>query len=163
MARGEDLVADVVGRMNQELARNNENMMFVTAAVGCLDLSSGALEIVDAGHNPILLADPGGALIPPPVPKGIALGVIEAAAYAAARLTLAPGATLVLYTDGLTDARSTSGEMFGEDRLHGAIAGAVTGTPASLVAAVIGAVERFAAGAPPEDDITLLALRYAGP
>ena len=92
----------------------------------------------------------------------MALGVLDQATYAEARLTLAPGATLVLYTDGLTDARSATGDMFGADRLEQAIAAASAETPAALVAAVIGEVERFAAGAPPEDDITLLALRYAG-
>jgi sigma-B regulation protein RsbU (phosphoserine phosphatase) len=105
------------------------------------------------------MADPAGGLGLPGVPKGIALGVVEPAVYTAARLTLAPGATLVLYTDGVTDARSTSGEMFGEGRLELAIGAAASQTPAGLVASVIAAVERFAAGAPPEDDITLLALR----
>ena len=161
MARGEADVVEVVGRMNQELARDNERLMFVTAAVGCLDVRSGALALVDAGHNPAVIAGPAGGLDIPAVPKCIALGVLEEAAYAEARLTLAPGATLVLYTDGLTDARAASGEMFGADRLQLAIAAAAAETPASLVAAVIGEVERFAAGAPPEDDLTLLALRYS--
>jgi sigma-B regulation protein RsbU (phosphoserine phosphatase) len=73
---------------------------------------------------------------------------------------LQPDATLVLYTDGLTDARATSGEMFGEARLQAAIAAAALDTPEALVAAVVGAVERFASGAPPEDDLTMLALRF---
>ncbi len=162
MARGEADVVDVVGRMNQELARDNERLMFVTAAVGCLDVCSGALALVDAGHNPAVMIDPGGGLDMPAVPKGIALGVLEEAAYTEARLTLEPGATLVLYTDGLTDARDVSGEMFGSDRLQLAIAAGAADAPAALVAAVIGEVERFAAGAPPEDDLTLLALRYSG-
>ena len=162
MARGEAGVADVAGRMNQELARDNDSMMFVTAAVGCLDVRSGALALVDAGHNPAVLIDPGRGPHAPAVPKCMALGVLDQATYAEAHLTLAPGATLVLYTDGLTDARDTTGDMFGADRLEQAIAAASPDTPASFVAAVIGAVERFAAGAPPEDDITLLALRYTG-
>jgi len=137
-------------------------MMFVTAAVGCLDLRSGAIALVDAGHNPVLTLDPDGRLAGPDVPKGTALGVLANARYTAARLTLAPGATLVLYTDGLTDARQASGDMFGADRLAAAICAAGHATPPSLVASVMGAVEMFAAGAPPEDDLTLLALRYLG-
>ena len=70
---------------------------------------------------------------------------------------------LVLYTDGLTDALGASGTMFGEDRLHQAIAARCAGTPASLVAEVIGEVESFAAGAAQEDDLTLLAIQYHGP
>jgi sigma-B regulation protein RsbU (phosphoserine phosphatase) len=137
-------------------------MMFVTAAIGCLHLGAGALVLVDAGHNPVVVVGAGRGCELLAVPKGIALGVLPHSAYTEARFALDPGATLVLYTDGLTDARGTTGEMFGEGRLHRAIAAAGAETPGGLVAAVIGEVERFAAGAPPEDDLTLLALRYSG-
>lgn len=162
VARGTADVADVVGRMNQELARDNDRLMFVTAAIGCLDVTSGTLALVDAGHTPAVIAGDG-TLAVAAVPKCMALGVVGDAAYAAARVTLAAGATLVLYTDGLTDARATSGEMFGEPRLHAAIAAGSAGTTASLLAAVIGEVEYFAAGAAAEDDLTLLAIQYHGP
>lgn len=162
VARGEDEVEQVVGRMNQELARDNDRLMFVTAVIGCLDVTSGALALVDAGHTPAVIVG-NGALAEADVPKCLALGVVGGTVYTGARLTLATGATLVLYTDGLTDARATSGEMFGEARLHAAIAAGSTGTPASLLAAVIGEVEYFAAGAPPEDDLTILAIQYYGP
>jgi serine phosphatase RsbU (regulator of sigma subunit) len=162
MARGQADVVELVGRMNQELARDNERLMFVTAMVGSLDLRSGALALVDAGHNPAVIVDAGGGLDLPDVPKGIALGVLDGAVYTGASLSLAVGQTLVLYTDGLTEARHESGEMFGPARLHLAIAARAAETPAALVAAVIGEVERFAAGVAPDDDMTLLALRYAG-
>jgi sigma-B regulation protein RsbU (phosphoserine phosphatase) len=158
LARGQAGAVEVAAGMNRELARDNERMMFVTAAVGCLDLRSGALALVDAGHNPALLLGAAGEVRVPAVPKGVALGVLPDASYTEARLTLDPGATLVLFTDGLTEARATTGEMFGEDRLHQAIAAAAE-TPEALVAAVLRAVERFAAGAPPDDDLTLLAVR----
>ena len=161
-AGGDAAVIDVAARMNQELCRDNEAMMFVTAAIGCLHLPSGALKLVDAGHNPAVMVGAGGEFELPAVPKGIALGVLPQAAYTEARITLEPGATLVLYTDGLTDARGLSGEMFGEDRLHQAIAAAGVETPVRLVADVMNALARFAAGAPQDDDLTILALRYSG-
>lgn len=162
VAHGMADVAEAVGRMNQELARDNDRLMFVTAAVGCLDVTSGALALVDAGHTPAVIASGGRDSAVVEAPKCMALGVAVDAAYTSARLTLQRGTTLVLYTDGLTDARATSGEMFGEARLHGAIAAGSTGTPGSLLAAVLGDVEYFAAGAPAEDDLTLLAIRYSG-
>jgi serine phosphatase RsbU (regulator of sigma subunit) len=162
MARGEAGVLEVAGGMNRELARDNERMMFVTAAVGCLDLRSGALALVDAGHNPAVLVGAAGGLYQPAVPKGVAFGVLPDAPYTEARLMLDPGATLVLYTDGLTEARGPTGEMFGEERLRLAIDETARETPEALVAAVVRAVERFAAGTPPDDDLTLLALRYSG-
>jgi serine phosphatase RsbU (regulator of sigma subunit) len=162
MSGGEAGAVEVAAGMNRELARDNDAMMFVTAAVGCLDLRAGTVALVDAGHNPAVMVGAGGGLRVPAVPKGVALGVLPDASYTDARLTLDPGATLVLYTDGLTEARSTTGEMFGDDRLHQAIAAAAADPPEALVAAVLRAVEHFAAGAPPDDDLTLLALRYSG-
>lgn len=160
--RGASDLPAVIGRMNDELASDNDRMMFVTAAAGCLDLASGRVTIVDAGHNPVVRIACDGRLSAPQVPKGVALGVVEDFSYVAATLTLEPGEALVLYTDGMTDARSTSGEMFGADRLERAISAAARHAPQALVASVLQSVEAFAVGAPPEDDLTMLALRYLG-
>lgn len=162
-ARGAPGVANVATRMNQELARDNDRVMFVTAALGSLDLRTGAITLVDAGHSAALLVDRGGVRDVQEVPKCIALGVVDDATYAEARLPPQPGSTLVLYTDGLTDARAVNGEMFGEARLRAAIGAAAHDAPDALVTAVVGAVERFASGAPPEDDLTMLALRFRQP
>jgi phosphoserine phosphatase RsbU/P len=160
--RGGADLAEAVSRMNEELARDNDGLMFVTAAVGYLDLATAELAVVDAGHNPMVIVGPDGRLSTPELTKCVALGVVEDFPFTATRLTLERGATLVLYTDGMTDARSTTGEMFGTARLMRAIGAAGTEPAETLVAKVIGDVEKFAAGAPPEDDLTLLALRYRG-
>lgn len=162
MARGDTALPEVAARMNQELARDNESLMFVTASIGCLDLASGTLALVDAGHTPVVLIGPAGGRQVPEVEKGVALGVVQHASYAETRLALASGATLLLYTDGVTDARAASGEMFGGERFDRAVAAASAAQPATLVAAVVGAIERFAGAAPQEDDMTVLALRYDG-
>jgi sigma-B regulation protein RsbU (phosphoserine phosphatase) len=161
-ARGAATAAEVATRMNEELSRDNERMMFVTAAIGCLDLRRGTLSLVDAGHTPALLAGGSGVRELPGVPKGMALGVNPDAPYIAAELPVLEG-TLVLYTDGASDARDPTGEMFGESRLLAAIAAADAESPEALVAGVVRAVERFASGAAPEDDLTLLAVRYREP
>jgi len=162
--RGAGDVAAVAGRMNQELARDNERLMFVTAAIGCLDLRSGEVAVVDAGHNPVLLAGPDGVGELPGIPKGPALGVMENVSYVAGAFALDPAMTLVLYTDGVPEARGTSGELFGDRRLRETIAARARDMPIDqLVAETMREVERFATGAPPDDDITVLALRYARP
>ncbi len=93
--------------------------------------------------------------------KGPAFGVVPEFAYAAAHVPLTSQSTLVLFTDGVTDALDEKGEEFGARRLHEAIA-RVTGTHAGdVVGAVIGAVDAFVMQAPPEDDLTVLALRYS--
>ena len=159
-ARGAAGVADVAARMNQELAHDNDRVMFVTAALGCLDLATGAIALVDAGHTAGVIADRDGVRDVQGVPKSMALGVVDAATYAEGQVRLPPDATLVLYTDGVTDARAASGEMFGEARLRAAVAAAAHDTPEAVVTTVVSAVERFENGAPPEDDLTVLALRY---
>jgi sigma-B regulation protein RsbU (phosphoserine phosphatase) len=155
-------VADVAGRMNRELARDNERLTFVTAIVGRLDLRTGHLAMVDAGHNPVAIFAADGSRSTPALEKGIAFGVLDDAEYSEATMTLDAGTTVVVYTDGATDARNPSGEQFGEARLDRVLADAAKRPPDAIVAEVAGAVERFESGAPPEDDLTLLALRYHG-
>jgi len=153
-------VAGVAGRMNRELSRDNERMLFVTAVVGSLDIATGVVTLIDAGHNPTVLIDAAGKMTAPAPPKGVAFGVVEDFVYTPADVALEPGATLLLYTDGATDARSMGGEMFGEARLNDAIAGGAGLAPDALIKTITGAVAQFVGGAPPEDDLTLLAIKW---
>jgi len=152
----------VATRMNRELGRDNERQTFVTALLGCLTLATGHVALVDAGHNPAVLIEPNGVLSTPALTKCVALGVVEDYGFTETRLTLAPGATLVLYTDGATDARNAAGEQFGADRLMQAFAAGAGQPPEAIVNHVTSSVVRFEAGAPPEDDLTLLAITYRG-
>ncbi len=153
-------LAGALGRMNRELCRDNDQLIFVTALVGHLTLSTGEVALADAGHNPAVLISPDGTLSQTMIPKAIAFGVLEDAPFTEGRFTLAPNATLLLFTDGATDARNPSGEIFGDAALTAAIAAAPKNTSDALVAGIIDAVLNFSAGAPPEDDLTLLAIRY---
>src|SRR5204863_9216332 len=97
-----------------------------------------------------------------PVPKGMALGVAAGVVYLEHHCRLDAGATLLLYTDGATDARSPSGEIFGTERLDQVIDSVASASPDTIVRAILDAVAQFESGAPREDDLTLLALRYLG-
>ena len=156
-AHGGVSLVEVAGRLNREIARDNETMLFVTAMFGTLSLATGEVEIVDAGHNPAVVIAGGGLPHQPAIPKSVALGVVEDFEFTAGHFRLPSGGTLLLYTDGVTDARNAAGEMFGVDRLQTALANRSNG-PAGLVSSVAAAVDAFVAGAPPEDDVTLLAL-----
>lgn len=158
---GAESAAVVAARMNRELCRDNEQMTFVTAIVGCLDLTSGALALVDAGHNPAFLISPDGKITSPALAKCMALGVVDGE-YVETTIPMTPGATVALYTDGATDARSPSGDQFGMERLERAFAEAGRQLPEAIVSHVTTAVGRFEAGAPAEDDLTLLVIRYQG-
>jgi phosphoserine phosphatase RsbU/P len=153
-------LADALGRMNRELCRDNDQMIFVTALVGHITFSTGEVALADAGHNPAVLIAPGGRLDQPAIPKNIAFGVLDDAVFAEGRFTLSQDAVLLLYTDGATDARNPASEIFGEAALNEAITAAPKDTAEALVTGITDAVKRFSAGAPPEDDLTLLAIRY---
>jgi sigma-B regulation protein RsbU (phosphoserine phosphatase) len=155
-------IGEVLTRMNAELARENDQVMFITAVVGCLSMATGEVMLGDAGHNPALVLRRGGRVEKADVPKCMAFGVLEDTPYEHAVVTLQPGDTLVLYTDGATDARAPNGEMFGSDRLEEAVAACSGLTAAQVLQSISGVTVRFAAGAPPEDDVTLLVLRYRG-
>jgi len=162
-AHGDAAVADVAATLNREIARDNDSMLFITAMFGTLMLSTGEIAIVDAGHNPAAIIEPDGTIREPAIPKSIALGVVDDFVFSAGRFHLPGGATLVMYTDGATDARSAGGDEFGLERLHAAMARAPHASPAALVSSITATVDAFAAGAAPEDDITLLAIsRKAG-
>ncbi|MBA2258364.1 MAG: SpoIIE family protein phosphatase [Acidobacteria bacterium] len=163
VARGEATVSSVLARMNAELAVDNERQFFVTALVGRLDLTSGRLAYSSAGHPAPLRLSTSGTAEPLAAPDGgIALGILEDAAYEEVELQLGPGELLLLFTDGVTEAINVNGELFSDARLLGALAEHGARPAADIVNRVVEAVNGFAAGAPQEDDITVLALRYLG-
>ncbi len=157
-----DELTDVVGRLNRHLCDENDQLIFVTAMIGHLSLATGEVALADAGHNPAFRIDGAGRLSSPDLPKCMALGVLAEAEYLEGRFLLEAGEKLLLYTDGATDARSPSGVLYGDDRLQAAVAQHAGSTPDALVAGVIKAIDDFAAGGPPEDDVTLLAVAYRG-
>lgn len=132
---------------------------YVTAALAELVPSTGALRFVGAGHldNVILRAD--GSIVPL-ASTGAPLGLLPPGLpYGETGETLHPGDTLVLYSDGVTDAQDAEGDEFGEARLHEVLR-SVAGCPAHVVIdRVLDAVEAFVAGTPQFDDMTMLVVR----
>ena len=156
-------VQDVLTRMNTELSRENDQVMFITAVVGYIALATGEVMLGDAGHNPALVLRHGGVLEKAAIPKCMAFGVLEDTPYEHGVVPLQAGDTLVLYTDGVTDARAPNGEMFGSERLEAAVEACSGQSASEVLQSISGVTVRFATGAPPEDDVTLLVLRYKGP
>jgi sigma-B regulation protein RsbU (phosphoserine phosphatase) len=149
----------ILARLNDELAVDNPSGMFVTFLCAVLEPASGRLAIANAGHcRPVLL----GQGAPPRWAVrglGTALGFETGLAFERTELTLRPGDTLVLYTDGVTEAFNAAEECYGNERLL-ADAGALAGRPASESAAGLHRrVLDFAGGAPQSDDIAIMALR----
>jgi sigma-B regulation protein RsbU (phosphoserine phosphatase) len=148
----------IIGRVNQELCRDNPHGMFVTLFLGLLDADTGELRFTNAGHPPPYRLAPGTGPQPLTGGRGKPLGIRETFVYRAATARLGPGEGLFLFTDGITEALDAGGDLFGEPRLEAAL-GALSGAPPrAMVDGVLDAVRTFAGATPQSDDIAALAL-----
>ncbi len=162
-AGGEPNPAAVLKTMNRVLGAENEAGMFVTAVLCTLDTQSGALEFACGGHEPPIIVPLEGDPAALEAEGGPVLGLLDGAEYTVNRRTLAPGDSLVLYTDGVHEAQNAADEFFGAERLRAAtVKGRADGTP-GLTGSILTAVRAFAGEAPQSDDITILTLKFLGP
>lgn len=153
---------EVFTEVNRQLCESNEEGLFVTAWMGVLELSSGRLTFVNAGHNPPLLRQGGGDFAYLRTRPGFVLAGLEGTRYRSGSLILSPGDTLYLYTDGVTEATDSELQLYGEERLQAVLNAGRDLAPRELLAAVKADVDAFAGEAPQFDDITMLALRCQG-
>lgn len=156
--------AEILARVNDELSLDNPNMMFVTLVVGILDIRTGTVRYASAGHNPPLLVEADGkARYLKAGTSGMACGIMEGVPYGTATVELAPGDTLLLYTDGVTEAMDPDNEQYSDAKLLDLMNGGGPGrTARTIVDAVVDSVAEHANGAEQSDDITVLALRFCG-
>ena len=152
----------VLASINDFLEQNNSEQLFVTVFYGVLDERTGRFIYANGGHNPPILVDSGGAN-PLPTTGGVALGMFDGLDYADASVDMEPGARLVLFSDGVTEAFNDNEEAFGDDRLLDATR-ALPGEqgPNQDVTDIVTAVDEFAGDAPQFDDITCVVLVYKG-
>ena len=153
--------SELLARLNQELTTNNDLCMFVTFFCAILHLDTGELCCASAGHDAALIMRGGQPLQFDDSLSGPALGLHNDAEFPAWRTCLQPGDSLLLYTDGITEAFNTEGEAFTLERLQ-----AVLSTmphqraPGALIDDLLTRVHAFVDTAEPSDDITVLALTY---
>ncbi len=149
--------------MNQELIKNNRAMMFVTMFCALLEPKTGQITYASAGHNPPLLIKGKGECSFLKTHKALPLGVFPSPGYVSQQITLEPGEGLLLYTDGVTEARGPGRELFGDNNFFEYVNGVGLAAGAKeLVKAVEEKIRHHAAGTPQSDDITMLALKYLG-
>lgn len=133
---------------------------FVTCFYGILNLATGQMEYSRAGHNPPYLVR-GNDVRPLNAASGLPLGLLKRVSYDTATIQLEPGDTLLLFTDGITEAMNLKQELYGEERLVQLLAAqAATLTVEDLVRLVTQSASMFAAGAPASDDMTVLGVQY---
>ena len=155
--------ADILATVNRGLCRENEAGMYVTAACGVLELGTGELCFACAGHEPPVRLCPRTAPALLQTEGGTVLGLFELARFPQSRVCLAPGEAVFAFTDGVDEAFSPQGELFGKERLLACLAPLAAAPVERVNRAVREAVSAFAGTARQSDDITVLTLRYLGP
>ena len=150
--------ADALRRTNRILVDELHTALFITALVGRLEVKTGRLSLANAGHEPPLLIRADGSPIVSIEGGGRMLGMSSPLDLPEIEVQLEPGDRLLLYTDGVTDAMTSSGERFGKDRMLGTIEAARRGSAHEIVAALSAAVSGFCEGVVPADDVTIVAV-----
>ena len=151
---------DILERVNAELCRGNDASMFVTLFCGIMNMATGAIVYSNAGHNPPYLLRRNGNVEMLTARHGPALGVMEGRRYSSGRMEMCPGDSLLMYTDGVTEAMNECRELLGNQRLEAVLEKSSNLDPRQLLAAVTDRLDNFVGGAEQADDITLLALRF---
>jgi sigma-B regulation protein RsbU (phosphoserine phosphatase) len=145
--------------LNVRLVEDNDTCMFVTLGCGLLNVRTGRVQYASAGHEPPLLRHSDGTVRPISVDNGTAIGIEPAAEYPVVEAFMAPGDTLVLFTDGVTEATAQDESQFGTDRLVALLGAAPDGDPDVLVRRIVDSIA--AAGFRATDDLSVLAINLS--
>jgi sigma-B regulation protein RsbU (phosphoserine phosphatase) len=161
--------AEVLAQLNERMEARSRRGLFCTVAVVAVDLRTGAILGANAGHHPLVVVsnDSGGTMLDA---SGPPLGILPDATWKDERGVVAPGETMVLYTDGIVEARAGVTIAAGEGEVVEYEIGNLVRTakahnrhgPQRMIEAIIRDVDRFCSPLTPHDDCTLIALRYNG-
>ncbi len=146
-------------RLNDILSADNDEAMFVTMFYGVVDLRTGDISYVNAGHNPPVLRRASGEISTLAMTGGVALGVVEGFEFKSGKASLGHGDMLFMFTDGVTEASKIDGSLYGDARLETLFGGLSLERPAAMIDKVVADVRVFEDGAPQADDITCVGLQ----
>lgn len=149
-----------LSHVNQILSQINEACMFVTTFYGILDLNTGEFRFCNAGHNPPYIFTEDGTIKPIETEVGIALGVVDDLFGPENTVSLQKNDTLVLYTDGVSEAMNAQDELYGNPRLESFLRTAKGLSINQLFEGILSDVSAFVKGHHQSDDITLLLVKY---
>ena len=155
-------VGEILARTNDLICANNQMEMFVTVWMGILEISTGKIRAANAGHEyPAVMQD--GCFRLCRDRHSFVIGGLTDVSYREYELQLEKGDKLFLYTDGVTEATDEKGELFGTERMLGALNACADSSPREILTGVRDAVDAFVGEAEQFDDMTMLCLTYKGP
>ncbi len=168
MARAHALIAaeaetyenpsDVMRKVNAHITRLEKSTQFVTVLYGILNVDNGEFLYARAGHEPPLMLSPTGSVERLAHKTGMAIGLWEDITLDEQTITLPPGSTLVLYTDGMTDCRDPNGEPFGLERIQLTLNRCPGSSAQEICDHLLRTLKDYQQGSPQDDDVTLVAI-----
>jgi len=156
-AAGQTDPAVIMTRVNHALTRDLEEGMFVTIAFLLLNVETHMLSVASAGHPAPYVRRADGNVIALPVPRNPPVGASSKSVVTQVPFQLEPGDTIVIFTDGVTEAMNAAKQLYGDQRLIAAIRES-DGTSSGIINNILRTVKEFAGGHPQSDDITLVSL-----
>lgn len=151
--------SECMATVNDMLADESVNSMFVTVFYGIINLETGEIDYTNAGHNPPYIIHGNGQVEEIPTMGNIVLGAFEGMEFRSGKTTLDKGDAIYLFTDGVTEAENSSNEQYGEENLVRLLSKNATSASEEIIQSVTSDVHKFAGEAPQSDDITQLAIR----
>ncbi len=153
---------EVLENVNKRLSEDNENKMFVTAWFGILDIKTGHVSAVNAGHEYPMIKNADGGFTLFKEKHGFVLGIMPKSKYTGYEFDIEKGGALFVYTDGAAEASDISETLFGTDRMLEALNTEPDAVPEKLIENMKTAIDTFVGDAPQFDDLTMLCVKYNG-
>ena len=150
---------EFINIVNNLLSQESVDAMFVTVFYGILDIKTGHIDYTNAGHNPPYVMRSNGKVEPLPTSNNFIVGCFEDFEYKNSSLQLNPGDSLVMYTDGVTEAFNEQSEQYGEKRLETLLERLNGKNSKEIVNEMVADVHGYAGNAPQSDDITTLVIK----
>jgi len=151
--------SDCMQYVNELLCKESHDMMFVTVFYGIYNINTGVIEYTNCGHNPPYLLLHDNKVEQLPYADNVIVGAIEGEEFKVDTVTLDPGDSIILYTDGVTEAENASHEEFSESRLEATIKSVPGAGSQEIIETILEDVTDFTDGTAQSDDITMLVLK----
>ncbi|NQU65109.1 MAG: SpoIIE family protein phosphatase [SAR324 cluster bacterium] len=158
-AKYENSTAGIITRINTELSQDNQTYMFVTLFIGILNIDSGLFQYTNAGHNPPILKRYDGTVQLLNERHGPVIGAVEGLDYRQDTIQLEQLDLLLMFTDGVTEAKSPSGELYTDKRLAELVSSGQFQSPEDLVKMVVSEIKQYESPQAQTDDITVLSIQ----
>ena len=153
---------EMIKIINQKICANNKKDFFVTVLVGIVDTESGHLIFINCGHNPPLIKKADNSAEYIKLDSNIVMGIFDEFDFTTNELNLNSGDTIIMYTDGITEAMNADENLYGEERLLNIVTEINNFDLKTLHSELKKSVKEFTQNVPQSDDMTMLTLKYNG-